>query len=427
MVLRGGAARIDITPPPGLPMAGYLERKGLAVGAHDPLYARALYLEDGGCELLLLVLDLIRVEGALLDEIKKSVSSATGVKNVFVAATHTHSGPEVSLNMWATQDVSLKRDDISRYIKFVASRSASVAMEAIERSEPVELVVSKALVKEVATNRIDPSRPVDEEVAVVSIVNGGKPVALVANFACHPTILGAINTLYSGDFFGYAAQEVEEALGGVVMVSNGAAGNVSTRFSRMGFGFDEVARMGRKLSSSIITAAISKGCRIPCSGCLDVSFVKRKFKSRELPSRSELEKLRSEVLAEIDSARRANVPKGVLRALFSKLYAIEVLLRRSVEGIPRSIDVEVGVVKLGDRVKVLFFPGELFVEYQIEAKRRARESGREAVIIGYANGYLGYFPHKSYENIQCYETMVSIIDPEEYVGVENLLLEALGA
>ncbi|NPA97547.1 MAG: hypothetical protein GXO32_08110 [Crenarchaeota archaeon] len=425
MVLRCGAARIDITPPPGLPMAGYLERKGLAVGAHDPLFARALYLDDGRTELLLLVLDLIRVEGMLLEEVRRSVSSATGIRDVFVAATHTHAGPEVSLSMWATQDISLKRSDIGRYIRFVATRCASAALEAMERAEASELRVSRGLVKEVATNRIDPRRPVDEEVALASVWSRGRLVAIVANFACHPTILGAINTLYSGDFFGFAAQEVEEALGGVAMICNGAAGNVSTRFSRMGYGFDEVARMGRKLSSAIVSSVISRGCRVNCVGCLDITYLRKSLRSRSLPRKDELEEMKSRVVSEIESARRSNVPKGVLRALLSKLYAIEVLLKRLAEGVPSTVDVELGVVRIGDRILAIFFPGELFVEYQLEAKRRAREKGKEVIVVGYSNGYLGYFPHKSYENIQCYETMVSIVDPSEYPRVEEMLLEAL--
>ena len=36
--LTAGAAAVDITPPPGTPMAGYYSLRG-AEGTHDPLHA----------------------------------------------------------------------------------------------------------------------------------------------------------------------------------------------------------------------------------------------------------------------------------------------------------------------------------------------------------------------------------------------------
>ncbi len=47
---RAGVAKVDITPPPGLPMYGFFDRikdNKLATGTLDPLYARALVIEVG--------------------------------------------------------------------------------------------------------------------------------------------------------------------------------------------------------------------------------------------------------------------------------------------------------------------------------------------------------------------------------------------
>ena len=59
---KAGAARVDITPPHGLPMYGYFERiknHQLASGTLDPLYARVLVLEAEK-RLALVTLDLGR-------------------------------------------------------------------------------------------------------------------------------------------------------------------------------------------------------------------------------------------------------------------------------------------------------------------------------------------------------------------------------
>ena len=59
--LKAGAARVDITPPTGLAMYGYGNRKGTSTGVLDPLLARVLVLEAGEKSLALVVLDLGRV------------------------------------------------------------------------------------------------------------------------------------------------------------------------------------------------------------------------------------------------------------------------------------------------------------------------------------------------------------------------------
>ena len=45
--IRVGVASTDITPPPGIPMAGYYHAHG-ANGVLDPLFAKALVIETGG-------------------------------------------------------------------------------------------------------------------------------------------------------------------------------------------------------------------------------------------------------------------------------------------------------------------------------------------------------------------------------------------
>lgn len=45
--LKAGVARVEITPPTGLTMYGYGNRKGTSTGILDPLMARVLVLEVG--------------------------------------------------------------------------------------------------------------------------------------------------------------------------------------------------------------------------------------------------------------------------------------------------------------------------------------------------------------------------------------------
>ena len=43
---RAGAAAVAITPPPGIPMAGYYSERG-AGSIHDDLFAKAIVIEQG--------------------------------------------------------------------------------------------------------------------------------------------------------------------------------------------------------------------------------------------------------------------------------------------------------------------------------------------------------------------------------------------
>jgi Neutral/alkaline non-lysosomal ceramidase, N-terminal len=96
-VARAGFAKIPITPPLGVELAGYgvyLERRATEV--HDDLFARGLVLEDdAGERVLLLSLDLVGLSWELSEAIAAQAADAAGldVERVLVSSTHTHSGP----------------------------------------------------------------------------------------------------------------------------------------------------------------------------------------------------------------------------------------------------------------------------------------------------------------------------------------------
>jgi hypothetical protein len=101
-----GAARVEITPSPGYPNGGDGQAGGVSRGTWTKLYARALYLEDGGGKQIALVsCDLFAVPESLRfaaariynTELSKNpkVSPLPPLvpERIIVAATHTHQGP----------------------------------------------------------------------------------------------------------------------------------------------------------------------------------------------------------------------------------------------------------------------------------------------------------------------------------------------
>src|ERR1043166_8627184 len=94
---RVGAALTDITPPMGIPMAGYYHERG-ADGVLDPLYSKALVIESGGERAALVVLDLISIRRKITDKARLAIEKTTGIKagHIMISATHAHTGPELA-------------------------------------------------------------------------------------------------------------------------------------------------------------------------------------------------------------------------------------------------------------------------------------------------------------------------------------------
>ena len=65
-----GYYKVCITPPIGTPMSGYALREGPAIGVHDDLYVRVLYMCDSrGEEFAITVADVLGIDNDLYREI----------------------------------------------------------------------------------------------------------------------------------------------------------------------------------------------------------------------------------------------------------------------------------------------------------------------------------------------------------------------
>lgn len=91
-----GFGRADITPPPGVGLAGNGPEGKRAVGYRVRLYVRALVMKDArGESVALLVADLAHVSPTLHRMTAANVAERTGLTadRIVISATHTHAGP----------------------------------------------------------------------------------------------------------------------------------------------------------------------------------------------------------------------------------------------------------------------------------------------------------------------------------------------
>ena len=119
MALKAGTAKVDITPPLGTILSGaFFERR--AIDVLDPLYARALFLDDGRTQVAIVSCDLISLKNRTVAHVRTLISDKLGIpgKNLLIHCTHTHFGPP-------TTDVFLYEAD-EEYIAILERNLVSV-------------------------------------------------------------------------------------------------------------------------------------------------------------------------------------------------------------------------------------------------------------------------------------------------------------
>src|SRR6185369_683812 len=77
--LRVGAAAVNITPPPGIGLAGYYFDRG-AQGTNDDLFAKALVLEQDGVQAAFVALDLISTTRPMVEASRREIEKTTVVR-----------------------------------------------------------------------------------------------------------------------------------------------------------------------------------------------------------------------------------------------------------------------------------------------------------------------------------------------------------
>jgi hypothetical protein len=359
--LEAGAATIEITPQPpvGVPMSGY----GFDIysqAMHDPLHARVLVLDDGRSRTALITLDLIGLnQGDLPTRLRE-----LGIGNWVLASSHTHGGPKVlSLLEPFAEDRTWPVDN--PYVTWLENRIVEGTARALERMQPATLSVAKGSV-DISFNRrlvhtdgtvemiwgANRARrytgPTDPEVGVVRVDDrAGNPLAILLNYACHPVVLGNGNRQLTADYPGYACAYLERRFPGTVaLFLQGADGDldpyidVQNDFAPAQDQGEELGREVERVVRALDPYREGQPHALELNPLIEVTHYQHTFAGFYDPS--------------------------------------------------QSIETPFSLLRIGDRLAFVNLPGEPFVELQLDLK--ARSPLPFTFLIGYANGYAGYFP-----------------------------------
>jgi hypothetical protein len=237
--LHAGVARCDITPPIGIAHGNWSAQvHERAEGVDLPLSCTALAVSDGESEVIIAEWELLYPpDGEWLAAARGRITELTGVpaSHIRLSSTHTHSGPSLA-QPWFAAGAEM----VGPYIASLTDRLAGVCLAAHQAQRPARVAGGKGSCT-VNTNRrtpFQPGRPMlapnpagfcDHEVGVIRIDGvDGQPIAVLVNYAAHPTILAWDNRLISPDYPGTLRRTVESITGGTCLFLQGAAGNQNT-------------------------------------------------------------------------------------------------------------------------------------------------------------------------------------------------------
>src|SRR5262245_47540427 len=222
--LTAGVARVDITPPAGVELWGYSNRSGPATGSLDPLYARALLLDDGRNAVAIVTLDLGRTFGqAQMNTVRERARREHRVNDVMFIASHTHSGPSIdedyengALPDWERRALDRIAQAIGDARGRMVEARIGVGFGQTIIGHNRRVVQSDGSVKMLWRNSTGQTGgPIDPTVGVIRVDGKqGDPIAILVNYACHPVVFGPDNLRYSADFPGAMARLVERSFAG---------------------------------------------------------------------------------------------------------------------------------------------------------------------------------------------------------------------
>jgi len=428
------ATSLDVTPPPGHRLDGYAARTEVATGTTDPLQATIIWLstaDDPG--VLWLTLDAIAVARELVDELSTAAAAAAGIpaEHVVVSASHTHSGPagwsgEIHPVIPATREALLVDALVD------AVRSVELARRPVVASwRSIEVVG-------VGTNRHRKNGPHDNTAGILALhSSSGTLEAILLDFACHPTTYGPENLRYSADWPGATRAALAPAVVGFLQ---GAAGDVSPRFTRQGRDAAEVTRLGNLLASRVREALACPGLELPQSAPA-IRRTTLDLEVREIPPATESHELAAaerdvqtlhdppgptdlghDASGDVhvsqdpstgtsvgdDSPGRTSVgddPSGRIHQ--TRLDGARGQALMAAASLPRSMQLPISVVTMGD-VCWINLPVELFAVHG--ACLQADSVHPITRVIGYTDGYYGYVVDPSAAAAGTYEALITFFD-----------------
>lgn len=419
---------VDATPPLGSMMA-YDPVKRLG---ELTLRCRGIVILGAGKPIVLCAVDWIGIANEGHDQFRERLADAAGTTRdrVAVHALHQHDAPGCDFTAERLiRDLGLK--DYGRFDggfhREVMQRAAKAIKNALASAQPAtHYGWGVGRVKEVASNRrilgkdgkvhavrytttkdpalrAEPEGVIDPEVTLLSFWNGNRPIAMVSYYACHPQSYYRTG-IPSPDFPGIArfirGQAVPEALH---VHFNGAGGNIGAGKYNDGSKENRMT-LAQRLADGM-KQAYAETKKYPLAGP-DIIWETVPVKLPLAPHLNQ-EELVKELKTE------------PARGYISKADQLAWVVRCKA-----GHAIDIACLQVG-QCRVLHMPGELFVEYQLAAKKMRPDLHVAMAAYGdYGPGYIGTtvaYSQGGYETSPRASSVASEVEPILMEAMKRLL------
>lgn len=374
--LRAGAAKVDITPDDvnQLEVVGHRRK---VTGVRDPLRAGVLVLDNGETKAAIVTLDLISAYDELVKLTRQQIEKETGIPaaNIMVAVSHNHSGPGFNAK--------------SKWGQELIKKLGTAAKQAASKMRPVTVgygedkigfgINRRKVINGRAVVRLNEDGPNDPRVKVLRFDDGKSltPLAVIMHAVCHPCFFtwGDKGSMpypngypkMSADFPGEAQSFVEMCYGQQTssLFLQGCAGDIRPNLP---------------------------GYPYRCADEADIQWAGRDLGSAVV--RTLARSVTREQLANRAKHYRIRVANSVI----------------SLPGKEGRINSELQAMKIGPYL-LLTMPGEPMVEYGLKMEKDIADRAIP-IIVGYANGHVGYIATADSYDVGGYEPNTSKLVPE---------------
>ena len=391
--LQVGIFDVDASPPIGSPLA-YDPTKEIS----SPLSCRGIVLVGAGEPIVLCAVDWIGIGngGHLAFREVLAKAAGTSLDRVTVHALHQHDAPwcDFSVDELLAQHSVKYRPFDSAFAREVIRRAAEAVARAARDLKPVTHVgVSSAPVEKVASNRrilgADgrvahvrytatsdpklrefPEGVIDPLLRMVTLCNREQPLVALTYYATHPQSYyrtGKANP----DFPGLARNERQQKTGVPHIHFAGAGGNIGAGK------YNDGSPENRQVLADRVSLAMAQAWEQSKKSAMQAKDVEWRTAAVALPAAPHLN--RSSLLATLADSQQPVMKRFVAANQLTWLHRCLAQDK-----------IELSCLALGDQAQILHMPGELFVEYQLEAQRlRPDQFVAMAAYGDYAPAYIG--------------------------------------
>jgi hypothetical protein len=298
----------------------------------------------------------------MMETIRRGVA-ARGIAHLLICGSHTHHGPVIELTDQPGFGKG-KFDDAVAYAGSLPEKLIRVILEADEHRQPARMGVAA---RDVGLNRNRhtkrAAKPTDSRLTVIRFDGiDGAPLALLVHYTAHPVLTPAEQLSFSADYPGHLRTRVEREMKAPCVFIQGAAGDQSTSPPE---GKRDARAYGELLGE--LAVAVARGINTVPLG-------------------------RPALAAKVDRFQfgsRVNFKSSITFLVYARAFFPE-LVRNFVREFEEGMKPEATTVLLGDELAIVGVPGEPFCQHALRLRERAYLPS--ALVFGYCNGHMLYFP-----------------------------------